>query len=1132
MSEIIRSNKKLLNSIDNLTYTEDWQDLFNLSPERWRFQIEFIQNAIDYWENEKNADEPNAAIIKMPTGSGKTSIFTILANFPKIKKTLVIVPSEGLKIQTIDYMNAIHWQKVKIRPKNIARAVVFQPESFFSFVQGLEKNEYDVGVCTTATLDQIFKKYKAKFIDLCRQIELVIVDEGHREPARAWSKAVRGIKKPTVLFSATPYRNDLRFFMIGKDTHGDTKKFLYRKELTYYEALKNGTIRNVVFTNKQNYCKYVKQNVKWEPDIKLYFESLDDIIRQISIKVDEPKIIIHCDSQENIIEVANYIKDNFMLFSSSTLQKIYAKNGDEERPVFVAFHEKFTNKDGFFDKVSRVTKSKQWGKDKNIYNNAIFWIHQYKLIEGVDDPNFIMISFFNDFSNARSVVQQIGRVVRNPASIKQDNCYVHADNNYNIRDFWEGYLNYENVSEDEKQNRIYGTEEIVERITRSFPEWFYFDRKFSNSISSNPNELDLKSIIAKDLRIPKATTLFVGNLDKGDIKECLESLSEWLLDNDIILLKMGVLEFEDIFSKEELGSMESGRGFLGAYIGYEVKPSDFLNDSIFFDIKLVTCTLLAIKNFVFFRGNSVEWAKEGFKREDNEINFEKIDIEQLQNLLCDESSKFEVKQASFINSDPNKFCKRRRSEGGRDLSQTASYLDDHLHALTTIYCKIDQEYRYIGLTKGRVTDGKGKFLRTFDYIAWANQIADALVNGEEKKKIDYISRFSIPRVITDDTSLEPRHIACDYRQIGEDYRNLDIEGLWNIAFEEDSLTFDETYTYKSFRLKNLEQYLGIDETELRLVFSNGKYYIQPTDNEVTIDVNGSKKLLDKILKNSIIIYLVLDLKNPSDTLDKNHIDTLFYVEDQFYSISVPLWGNNRINALGIILGLDELAETTCEKCPTDYSWQSDMQTWPIGSIFSILDSLYQESIVDKLNAQTTDIPFFIPEVILCPDSSKEMGDFIIYSNSSDKKKIIVIHAKQATKEGTNSAVEFAKIQEQVIKNLRVFDPGSIIAGEIKSQFSGNWNLSGAEVASIPRIRKNSGKTDDEITQDILELVKTGADKEVWIFYGKGFHSDVFIREFEENPDPAYWFKQFAYLLVNTNSACQRAGAKLRVFTQK
>jgi superfamily II DNA or RNA helicase len=40
----------------------------------------------------------------------------------------------------------------------------------------------------------------------------VLFDEGHREPAPVWAQAVRELSAPTVLFSATQFRNDLKIF--------------------------------------------------------------------------------------------------------------------------------------------------------------------------------------------------------------------------------------------------------------------------------------------------------------------------------------------------------------------------------------------------------------------------------------------------------------------------------------------------------------------------------------------------------------------------------------------------------------------------------------------------------------------------------------------------------------------------------------------------------------------------------------------------------------------------------------------------------------------------------------------------------------------------------------------------------
>jgi hypothetical protein len=45
--------------------------------------------------------------------------------------------------------------------------------------------------------------------------------------------------------------------------------------------------------------------------------------------------------------------------------------------------------------------------DKNV--TVRYWLHQTKLLEGVDDPSFVAVAVYDVFGNARQLVQQIGR---------------------------------------------------------------------------------------------------------------------------------------------------------------------------------------------------------------------------------------------------------------------------------------------------------------------------------------------------------------------------------------------------------------------------------------------------------------------------------------------------------------------------------------------------------------------------------------------------------------------------------------------------------------------------------------------------------------------------------------------------
>ena len=56
--------------------------------------------------------------------------------------------------------------------------------------------------------------------------------------------------------------------------------------------------------------------------------------------------------------------------------------------------------------------------------DAQFWIHQFKLMEGIDDPSFVAVAIHDLMGNARQLVQQIGRITR----------YSKGDRRVNQRD--------------------------------------------------------------------------------------------------------------------------------------------------------------------------------------------------------------------------------------------------------------------------------------------------------------------------------------------------------------------------------------------------------------------------------------------------------------------------------------------------------------------------------------------------------------------------------------------------------------------------------------------------------------------------------------------------------------------------
>jgi superfamily II DNA or RNA helicase len=185
-----------------------------------------------------------AALLKLPTGTGKSGIVAVLARcLPKVKRALILTPRESLVVQMSDDVRYRFWghlgYDVTIGKTFTADATEFGAELMDVYVETLLPSHSDtilhhvpvsdraLLVGTYQALDLIRRRAKdtrpqratkqkaaENLLKLLGTFDLVVVDEGHYEPAVSWSKGVRELNRPTVLLSATPYRNDFKSFRV------------------------------------------------------------------------------------------------------------------------------------------------------------------------------------------------------------------------------------------------------------------------------------------------------------------------------------------------------------------------------------------------------------------------------------------------------------------------------------------------------------------------------------------------------------------------------------------------------------------------------------------------------------------------------------------------------------------------------------------------------------------------------------------------------------------------------------------------------------------------------------------------------------------------------------------------------
>jgi superfamily II DNA or RNA helicase len=364
-----------------------------------------------WWVNQKKAVKlvgdylaaktDQQAMIRMPTGTGKTVVIATLAqllqNHPR---ALVIAPWENLVLQLQREISSRLWTKIGEEGSLIPKATeVFTPSTVGLALKKVQ--QAGVLICTNQTL-QFLRKNSTAFQRLRKWVSIALVDEGHREPAPHWAEAVRDLERPTVLFTATPYRNDLQLFDVNHD-------FFY--SFTFGEALEERIVRHVEFIDGswgRNGPNAINQFVA---QLLAVCKSTE---KKLGFPTGKMRIIVRCSEAADIKAVVETLR----------------ARGES----VIGVHERFNNT----DKAIFRRKAPDPAAEK-----ATFWVHQNKLIEGLDDPNFRLVAIFGAFSNARNLVQQIGRVIRNPTRAVGQQAFVLAHLQDRQKELWERFIDYE-----------------------------------------------------------------------------------------------------------------------------------------------------------------------------------------------------------------------------------------------------------------------------------------------------------------------------------------------------------------------------------------------------------------------------------------------------------------------------------------------------------------------------------------------------------------------------------------------------------------------------------------------------------------------------------------------------------------
>jgi len=378
--------------------------------------------------------------------------------------------------------------------------------------------------------------------NLAAAISLVVVDEGHYEPAVEWKKSVTGLKTKTVLLTATPYRNDLKLFRII-----DSKK--HTKHFTHKEAVKEEIIRPLR-------CENLVSDTDIPSLSKSFAKAWKDANKKDLLPSNSPRAIVCCAGHGDIETAVAELRNAGL--------------------KAIGIHEQFNS-----------------SKDKNLLKDvpsdprktdAEIWVHQHKLTEGLDDHRFSCVALFTRIGNDRKLIQQIGRVLRKDSSDRNAAALLLAPSDFSAEAEWDAYLEFETEVELLEPKHF---QTVVETLLNAQPKVEYFEGRFRKRFQPSALTAKPQVIIPPSVLVRTAGKDFL-------LKDYIEDCTDTLNTEDAVILGSDI----------NAPCQKSGNYALWVYAS--VRNSRLLQSTSLYEVTLETHCVVVAEGFVFMtdsRGN-------------------------------------------------------------------------------------------------------------------------------------------------------------------------------------------------------------------------------------------------------------------------------------------------------------------------------------------------------------------------------------------------------------------------------------------------------------------------------------------------------------------------------------------------
>ena len=850
------------------------------------------------------------------------------------------------------------------------------------------------------------------------RLKLVIVDEGHYEPAQKWSMAVRELGCSTVLFTATPYRNDLKYFDVD---HRHVLQFTHRdaQDQCY---LRTPVFAPLTFDSVSTFCDGVTSFVA-------------------AHREDGDRILIRCESAADVRNVTTYLR--------------------QQGQRAVGIHETFVRDraDGLHKAVPQRT------------TDADYWVHQFKLTEGHDDPRFRFLAFHAPFRAARALIQQVGRVLRNPGRTEGAEAFVLHDPATKLEELWERYRVYDDTTAGA------GLPPAPRDFLPQLPEMQYIAGTFREPFEITAPALHEQLLFPKSVRIHRLPP----GLD-------LDKISDAVVD-----------QLQDLDFEVGVRQQPADGVVLHPYIS--VRNSPLLIDTAFFEYTLGYTLYRKIADLLFYvdtQGIAPELVRK----------LPQIPQSELTRLLPD-TGETRLTDVALANTDIGAHSIRTRKLGADSLAAIATELSDVTHMATTVRGRATlpgayvSRSRYLGLSRGRVREDG--YVRFDELMDWFELVHGSVTNGAIRPS-HVFHRYAEP--VPPPTDPEPEHILFTFEQqrfVSDNgpLRIVDIQHVGGDNFDCSVLHDDGSTTVYtiSVRWSDADRRYNLGGAEL-----NSTYRLPDPGPGVP---------------GGVLDYLAHEQAFRIIPISPNGADYCVYVDGAFYRPRLPLGRTapKQLELLSLMETDSRLARIGSEKGPEG---SATPPGWAAGSLFNLIDTAHSHP------RQPFGKALGRFDMLVCDDLSTEMADFIAVRTVTSDRQVAFVHAKASRDPRPLSASVLQEVTAQAVKNLSWLHPHNLTEPPNTRRWDNQWN--GGKIGKVhQRIRRGTSTTGAAFWKEVRESLRDpAAQREVWIVLGQSLSLGALQNQCRATRPSAETI-QILYILQATWASVAQTGGRLRVF---